>query len=83
MLDLGYTDYESLYRIQQHSGYFVTRTKPNLRFKRMYPKGVEKNCRFLSDQIGKLENIYSSLYYPRNFGKLSIIMKKQIESSSL
>jgi hypothetical protein len=51
----GYTDYERLYRIQQHSAYFVTRTKTNLRFKLMYSNSVEKNRVVRSDQIGKLE----------------------------
>jgi IS4 transposase len=70
ILDRGYTDYERLYRIQQHSAYFVTRTKTNLRFKRMYSKGVEMNRRVLSDQIGKLEGFYSVQYYPDKLRKI-------------
>lgn len=64
ILDRGYTDYERLYRITRHSAYFVTRTKKNLRFKRMYSNNVEKNTGVLSDQVGKLEGFYSIQYYP-------------------
>ena len=70
ILDRGYTDYERLYRIQQHSAYFVTRTKKNLRFKRMYSNSVEKNSGVLSDQIGKLEGFYSLQYYPDKLRKI-------------
>jgi hypothetical protein len=70
ILDRGYTDYERLYRINRHSAYFVTRTKKNLRFKRMYSNNVEKSSGVLSDQIGKLEGFYSLQYYPDKLRKI-------------
>jgi len=76
ILDRGYTDYERLYRITRHSAYFVTRTKKNIRFKRMYSKNVEKSTGVLSDQIGKLEGFYSLQYYPDKLRKIKYYDKE-------
>lgn len=70
ILDRGYNDFERLYRINQHSAYFVTRTKTNLRFKRMYSNDVEKSMGVLSDHIGKLEGFCSLQYYPNKLRKI-------------
>ena len=56
--------------ITRHSAYFVTRTKKNLRFIRMYSTNVEKSTGVLSDQIGKLEGYYSLKYYPDKLRKI-------------
>jgi hypothetical protein len=69
-LDRGYTDYERLYKITRHSAYFVTRTKNNLRFKRMYSNNVDKSTGVLSDQIGKLKGFYSLQWYPDKLRKI-------------
>jgi len=70
ILDRGYTDFKRLYRIHQHSSYFVTRTKTNLRYKRMYSNQVEKCSGVLSDQIGRLEGFYSYKDYPDKLRKI-------------
>lgn len=76
ILDRGYTDYERLYRITRHSAYFVTRTKKNLRFKRMYSNDVDKSSGVLSDQIGRLEGFYSLQYYPDKLRKIKYFDKE-------
>ncbi|MFZ0472012.1 MAG: IS4 family transposase [Bacteroidales bacterium] len=70
ILDRGYTDFGRLYKIHMHSAYFVTRTKTNLRFKRMYSGKVEKKSGVLSDQIGILEGFYASKDYPEKLRRI-------------
>ena len=70
LLDRGYTDFERLYRINQHLAYYVTRTKTNLRYKRIYSNQVEKNSGVLSDQIGRLKGFYSLKEYPDKLRKI-------------
>lgn len=64
ILDRGYIDFKRLFKIHLHSAYFVTRTKSNFRFRRIYSNKINKQTGVLSDQIGKLEGFYSLKDYP-------------------
>jgi Domain of unknown function (DUF4372)/Transposase DDE domain len=64
VMDKGYIDFGRLYKLHLQGSFFVTRTKDNMRFKRMYSKAVDKTTGVLSDQIGKLEVYYSKKDYP-------------------
>ncbi len=68
-------------RYIMHSAYFVTRTKTNLRFKRMYSNKVEKKSGVLSDQIGKLEGFYSLKDYPDKLRKIKYYDEETKEPS--
>jgi len=70
IVDMGYIDYQRLYRIHNHGSFFVTRAKDNMRFKRMYSKKVDKKTGVLSDQIGKLEIYQSSRHYPEKLRRI-------------
>ncbi len=64
IFDRGYVDYARLYKITQHSAYFVIRAKKNLQFNRMYSRKCDKHAGVKSDQIGKLSGFYVSKEYP-------------------
>ena len=70
ILDRGYIDFKRLYKIHLHSAYFVTRTKTNFRFKRMYSNKINKKSGVLSDQIGRLEGFYALKDYPEKLRKI-------------
>jgi IS4 transposase len=64
IFDRGYLDFTRLYVIQQSSAFFVTRTKSNLKFKRLYSQPVDKSTGVQTDQIIVLEGFYSRKAYP-------------------
>jgi len=64
VMDRGYVDYKRLYRIQLNDAFFVTRTKDNMDFRRLYSRTVNKKKGLLFDQTIRLNGFYSSRYYP-------------------
>jgi len=64
VMDRGYVDYKRLYRIQLSDAFFVTRTKDNMDFRRLYSRTVDKKKGLLFDQTIRLNGFYSSRYYP-------------------
>jgi len=64
IFDRGYVDYTRLFKITQHSAFFVIRAKSNLQFNRMYSQKIDKSSGVLCDQIGKLKGFYISKRYP-------------------
>jgi hypothetical protein len=64
IFDRGYVDFTRLYKITNHSAYFVIRAKSNLKFERMYSNKVDKTTGVQCDQIGKLTGFYVSSQYP-------------------
>ncbi|MCX6233097.1 MAG: IS4 family transposase [Bacteroidetes bacterium] len=70
IFDRGYVDFTRLYKITNHSAYFVIRAKTNLKFERMYSNKVVKTTGVRSDQIGKLTGFYVSKQYPEKLRKV-------------
>jgi hypothetical protein len=64
IIDRGYLDFDRLYTIHQASAFFVTRTKSNFRFRRLYSRPVDKSTGVQCDQIIVLEGFYSHKTYP-------------------
>lgn len=64
IFDRGYVDFDRLFKITQHSAYYVIRAKSNLQFMRIYSRKVDKTTGVLCDQIGKLTGFYVSKQYP-------------------
>jgi hypothetical protein len=64
IIDRGYLDFGRLYAIHQASAFFVTRTKSNFRFRRLYSQPVDKSTGVQCDQIIILEGFYSHKAYP-------------------
>jgi Domain of unknown function (DUF4372)/Transposase DDE domain len=63
IVDRGYLDFIRLYGVQQSSAFFVTRTKSNFSFRRLYSRHVDKSTGVQSDQIIVLEGFYSHKAY--------------------
>jgi hypothetical protein len=64
IIDRGYLDFDRLYTIHQASAFFITRTKSNFRFRRLYSRPVDKSAGVQCDQIIVLEGFYSHKAYP-------------------
>jgi hypothetical protein len=64
IIDRGYLDFDRLYAIHQASAFFVTRTKSNFSFRRLYSRPVDKSVGVQCDQIIVLERFYSHKAYP-------------------
>lgn len=64
IMDRAYLDFARLYKIHLASAFFVTRTKKNFRFKRLYSLAADKLNGIMCDQIVTLEGFYSRRDYP-------------------
>ena len=70
IMDRAYTDFGRLYRIHQHSAFFVTRARANIQIKRVYSRKVDKLIGVKSDQIVKLTCYYPSRRYPEKLRRI-------------
>lgn len=70
VLDRGYVDFERLYRIHKSGAYFITRTKKNFNFERMYSSKVDKSTGIKCDQTFKLKGFYASKDYPEKLRRV-------------
>ena len=70
ILDRGYLDYTRLYRIHKAEAFFITRTKKNMNFERMYSAKVNKSSGLKCDQIIKLKGFYVSKDYPEKLRRI-------------
>jgi hypothetical protein len=64
IIDRGYLDFGRLYAIHQALAFFITRTKSNFRFRRLYSQPLDKSTGVQCDQIIVLEGFYSHKAYP-------------------
>jgi len=76
IFDRGYIDFTRLFKITNHSSYFVIRAKSNLKLKRMYSNKVDKTTGVKCDQIGKLTGFYVSKQYPDKLRKVKFYDKE-------
>lgn len=70
VLDRGYVDFERLYRIHKSGAYFITRTKKNFNFERIYSSKVDKSTGIKCDQTIKLKGFYASKDYPEKLRRV-------------
>lgn len=64
VMDKGYLGYERWYKINLAGAYFVTRARSNMKFKRLYSRGVDKSSGVLCDQTITLSERKSREKYP-------------------
>ncbi len=64
ILDRGYLDFKRLYDISNQSAFFLTRTKSNTRYRRLYSRPVDRNTGLRCDQTIALVNYYAHRDYP-------------------
>jgi len=69
-MDRGYLDFARLYRISQASAFFVTRSKTNTRFKRIYSHETDRSKGIIADQTIKLTGTNSSRDYSANIRRI-------------
>jgi hypothetical protein len=70
ILDRGYIDFYRLYRVHKAEAFFITRTKKNMDFERMYSAKVDKTTGVKCDQTIKLTGFYTSKDYPEKLRRI-------------
>jgi Domain of unknown function (DUF4372)/Transposase DDE domain len=74
IMDRGYVDYKRLYKVHLCNAFFVTRTKDNTNYRRLYSRPVDKTKGIIFDQTILLNNnYYAAKDYPQ---KMRIIKYK-------
>ncbi len=64
LMDRAYVDFARLYRLDQAKAFFVTRTKSNFNFHRVYSSKIDKSTGVQCDQTIALDGFYVKRYYP-------------------
>lgn len=64
VMDRGYVDFERLHRLTRSLAFFVTRTKSNFRYDRIYSHLVDKQIGLICDQTIKLSVAATAKSYP-------------------
>jgi len=70
VMDLGYLDYDRLFKINLKGAFFITRAKVNMKCKRVYSKSVDKSIGLKYDQTIKLTGINSKRDYPEKLRRV-------------
>jgi transposase len=73
VMDRGYMDFARLHKIHQSSAFFVTRTKTNFDFKRLYSHEVSKNTGIQCDQTIVLMGFYSKKDYTEKLRRIRLL----------
>src|SRR5450830_1527760 len=72
VMDRGYVDFRRLYVIHQAGAFFVTRTKINMKYHRVYSHPVlDKTTGIGSDQSITLDGFYTKQDYPQHLRRIS------------
>jgi len=64
LLDRGYLDFARLYKVHSSQAFFITRTKCNFQYRRLYSHPVKKTLGVLYDQTVALTGFYPAKSYP-------------------
>lgn len=70
VMDRGYLDFSRLFRITQASAFFVTRTKKNTQFRRIYSHEVNRSSGIIADQTITLTGATSCKDYPEKLRRI-------------
>jgi len=73
VMDRGYLDFARLYHIHQCQAWFVTRSKKNTLYKRVYSKKVDKSKGVLCDQKVRLTGTNAIKDYPELIRRIKFI----------
>lgn len=71
VMDRAYVDFQRLYVIHQAGAFFVTRTKINMKYHRVYSHAVDKETGVMADQTIALDGFYSKRDYPQHLRRIS------------
>lgn len=70
VMDRGYVDFKRLYALHTARGFFVTRAKRGLQFRRVYSAKVDKTCGVMCDQKICLTGKSSQMDYPEQLRRI-------------
>ncbi len=70
VMDRGYLDFARLYQMHQAQAFFVTRTKSNTRFRRVYSAPVDRSTGLICDQTIALTGTISCKDYPAHLRRI-------------
>lgn len=70
IMDRGYVDYARLYALTMAGAFFVTRTKSNMKYHRVYSHAVDKNTGVMADQTIALDGFYARKNYPHHLRRI-------------
>jgi hypothetical protein len=70
IMDRGYLDFARLFRITQDSAFFVTRTKKNTQFRRLYSHEVDRSIGVIADQTITLIGVTSRNDYSEKIRRI-------------
>lgn len=73
VMDRAYLDFARLHSLNQCASFFVTRTKANTGFRRLYSKPVDKAIGLKCDQIIALTGFYSKKAYPEKLRRVKFV----------
>ncbi|MDZ4807989.1 MAG: transposase [Bacteroidota bacterium] len=69
-MDKGYVDFKLLYKIHLCGAFFVTRSKENMNYRRLYSREINKNKGVLYDQIIMLNGYSAAIDYPEKLRRI-------------
>ena len=64
IMDRGYIDFQRLHAIHKKSGFFITRAKRNIQWKRLHSRPVDRSTGLRCDQTIRLTGIKAKKDYP-------------------
>ena len=70
LMDRGYLDFERLFKWNQHSAFFVTRSKSNTGLDRIYSNPVDKTTGLRCDQVAMLTGHATKKAYPEKLRRV-------------
>jgi hypothetical protein len=73
VMDRGYLDFGRLYIMHHGLAFFITRTKRNFQFRRLYSHPVDKPSGLLFDQTILLTGFYASKDYPEKLRRIGYV----------
>ena len=76
VMDRGYVDFDRLYTIDQAGGFFVTRAKENMNYRRLYSSKTNRSKGVMCDQTIMLNGFYSAKDYPAKFRRVKFYDKE-------
>lgn len=76
VMDKGFIDFERLYSLNLQNAFFVTRSKTNLVYRRIYSSNVVEYENVICDQIIKLTGPLTSKLYPEKLRRVKFFDKE-------
>jgi hypothetical protein len=73
VMDRGYVDFRRLFALHQAGAFFVTRTKINMNYHRVYSRAVDKRTGLRFDQSIALDGFYTRQEYPQHLRRIGFV----------